>query len=829
LPSYYAGVQIVLLGSAWTRLKNNLLGTNIAWRSSSSSGGRHNVLEFSKQITIRAQDTAGNLLSDGFMYYQPVGANVAGVRAKGITSDITFDLSQQAITTVDGVATSEFVFAWGFTTATANLNSYSYFCTGTTKGAESHVIRSSRYGFDKQSATVSLAGNNDATPTFVHTSLPTTDKVIATAAAITGVTFNFVTKVMNVSAALDPQKIYDAYQYAGNLIANLQYNDDCAIIGERTSYTGWTVNVLSGGSIGSSATFKEFGAALVNISAGGAITIPYQDASGLRVTVTGLDPDAFGITWFLRHRPTGGSTWTNVSGTGNTALILLAEGAYDVQVRAPGYDWESALSLNTAESLSLNAALRYQVSANNTPQYTMAYDAALESIFQYDATAMKVSVANTTAGILQPGFAELYQATQRIQHIPGLVWTWTAPVTANATSQKILIPAGNPISMFLTDASTNTVKITCPIIHADTGQSADDRVRGNPSGYSIILGSPATAESAGLATQIISGLGGAGYTESEASQTALKALIDQVQTLVEQVKARTDLVPDAPAAVGSAMTLTGAYDAAKTAATQTSVDALATATGTPLQASTYTAPPAPATVATAVRTELAAELARVDVAVSTRSTLTPSQIPEGLTAAQVWGHSTRTLTEGAGITAAEVWAHSTRTLTEDVGLTPTQAVQLANIHTWTDALPTLSEIEGSTALAMQATSLAIKAKTDALQNADLSGLATSAQLAPLATAVQVSTLATATQVQALAEAAGTPLQAGDYTAPPAPATVAAAVRTELATELARIDAPTTSRLADAAYTAPDNATALQTKQIAIEIQTRVDAALGAPN
>ena len=71
LPSYYAGVQIVLLGSAWTRLKNNLLGTNISWRSSSSSGGRHNVIEFSKQITSRIQDTAGNLLSDGYMYYQP--------------------------------------------------------------------------------------------------------------------------------------------------------------------------------------------------------------------------------------------------------------------------------------------------------------------------------------------------------------------------------------------------------------------------------------------------------------------------------------------------------------------------------------------------------------------------------------------------------------------------------------------------------------------------------------------------------------------------------------------------------------------------------------
>jgi hypothetical protein len=106
---------------------------------------------------------------------------------------------------------------------------------------------------------------------------------------------------------------------------------------------------------------------------------------------------------------------------------------------------------------------------------------------------------------------------------------------------------------------------------------------------------------------------------------------------------------------------------------------------------------------------------------------------------------------------------------------------------------------------------AIKAKTDTLVNTDTSALATSAQ------------------VTALATATGTPLQASAYTAPPAPATVAAAVRTELAAELGRVDTAVSTRLPATWYTAPDNATALQTKQITIEIQTRVDAALGAPN
>jgi hypothetical protein len=273
LPSYYAGVQIVLLGSAWTRLKNNLLGTNIAWRSSSSSGGRHNVLEFSKQITIRAQDTAGNLLSDGFMYYQPVGTNVAGVRAKGGTVDITFDLSQQAIATVGGAATSEFVFAWGFATATTNLSSYNYFCTGTTRGAETHVIRSSRYGYDKQSATVSLVGNNAATPTYVHVSLPTTDKVIANAAAITGVTFNFSTKTWTnaVGSTRTIQEIYDAYQYQLNQTANLQQPDDCVVTGDLRNWVGWTG--VNNGTITAGAADLQIGAN--TITNNGTITALY--------------------------------------------------------------------------------------------------------------------------------------------------------------------------------------------------------------------------------------------------------------------------------------------------------------------------------------------------------------------------------------------------------------------------------------------------------------------------------------------------------------------------------------------------------------------------
>jgi hypothetical protein len=224
------------------------------------------------------------------MYYQPTGSNVAGVRGKGMTSDITFDLSQKNIPTVAGAATSEFPFAWGFTTATVNLSTYNYFCTGQTKGAETHSIGSSRYGYDKQYITVALSGNNDVTPTYVHTSLPTSDKVIATAAAISGIAFNFSTKVMTISGDLDYQQIYDAYQYALNQTANLFQADNCLTANSTSDYVGWTINVGTGVTISTgSGNFTTLKANTITLTGTALITGVYQDSVGTS-TVLEINP-----------------------------------------------------------------------------------------------------------------------------------------------------------------------------------------------------------------------------------------------------------------------------------------------------------------------------------------------------------------------------------------------------------------------------------------------------------------------------------------------------------------------------------------------------------
>ena len=66
------------------------------------------------------------------------------------------------------------------------------------------------------------------------------------------------------------------------------------------------------------------------------------------------------------------------------------------------------------------------------------------------------------------------------------------------------------------------------------------------------------------------------WATADTSGLATSAALATVDSNVDAIKAKTDNLPASPAAVGSAMTLTSAYDAAKTAATQTSVDDLPT-------------------------------------------------------------------------------------------------------------------------------------------------------------------------------------------------------------------------------------------------------------
>ena len=227
----------------------------------------------------------------------------------------------------------------------------------------------------------------------------------------------------------------------------------------------------------------------------------------------------------------------------------------------------------------------------------------------------------------------------------------------------------------------------------------------------------------------------------------------RLDLLVDAIKAKTDNLPASPAAVGSAMTLTSAYDAAKTAASQTSVNAIPT---NPLLTND-------------------ARLANLDATISSRSTLT---------AAQVWANSTRTLSSFGSLIAdiaAAVWGSAARTLTaisDSAGVT-TLLSRIGAALTITGGKVDVNDKTGFGLTTGERTAIANEVEAQIIDDTDSEKV-----------------------LQAIVDkiAAVNP-SLGDLTL----ATIASAIRAELATELGRIDAAVSTRLATSGYTAPANA------------------------
>lgn len=235
--------------------------------------------------------------------------------------------------------------------------------------------------------------------------------------------------------------------------------------------------------------------------------------------------------------------------------------------------------------------------------------------------------------------------------------------------------------------------------------------------------------------------------------------------------------------------LTSAYDAAKTAASSvdlTSVraaklDNLDAAVTTRLAASDYAVPP----TAAAVRSEMDSnsnKLANLDAAVSTRLATsgytTPPTVSDIATA--VWEATTRTLST-FGTLISDIWAYATRTL---------------------------SAFGFQVATASDSNVTAIKAKTD-----NLPASPAAVGSAMTLTADERAAVATKVEAQIIDETdSNRVLQAiVDKIAAVNPSlddltlgAIASSVRTELTTELARLDAAVSTRLATSGYAAPDN-------------------------
>jgi len=224
-----------------------------------------------------------------------------------------------------------------------------------------------------------------------------------------------------------------------------------------------------------------------------------------------------------------------------------------------------------------------------------------------------------------------------------------------------------------------------------------------------------------------------------------------------------------------------------------------------LSSASYTAPTAAPTAAqnaSAVRTELTTELGRLDVATSSR--LASSAYTAAPTTAQIATAVEGSLlneADGQAVLNAIVGAIGNTNLSE-VSLVAAVRADLERVGGKIDSIPTTA---APTAAANATAVWATASKT--ITGGTVDTLTNSPSVPSAASIASATRTELTTELGRLDAAVSTRLASASYTAPstaPTAAANASAVRTELATELARVDAAVSTRLASSAYTAPAN-------------------------
>lgn len=329
-------------------------------------------------------------------------------------------------------------------------------------------------------------------------------------------------------------------------------------------------------------------------------------------------------------------------------------------------------------------------------------------------------------------------------------------LTELTTGQYKYVPTqgetnGTSVGFLFTATGAVPVNIHCFTIGQDPTQATFD------ANTTKVGGTTQTARDLGASVLLSPGTGtgqldiASGVTKANATQFAGQTITAAAGvTIPSSIASPTNIT----AATGVALSAAGVqaiWDALTSALTTVGsigkriVDNLDAAITSRLASASYTTPPTAAANATAVRSELTTELARIDAAVSSRSTY-------------------------AGA---------------DTAGTTTLLSRIASALTITTGKV---DVNDKTGFSLSAGG--VQAIWDALTSA-LTAVGSIGKLI----------------VDRLDAAISSRLASASYTAPPSAATNASQVRTELTVELARIDAAITTRLASAGYTAPPSAAA----------------------
>ena len=440
----------------------------------------------------------------------------------------------------------------------------------------------------------------------------------------------------------------------------------------------------------------------------------------------------------------------------------------------------------------------------------------------------------------------------------------TLTITGNATGGSALSYGANNVTtgtLTITGIATGgTIASASGVNNASTGTVNLGRAKGtaygpgNTSGLAAAVG----ASNAGLGVIEIQELeyGTFGMSPTSGTGIRLKKLGTNVAVFnyCDTAGAKTLIDATANAAMPAATDVRSGVSYASGAFTGSCAvpAASSVASGVPVDATTGTA----VLTAAAIRTELATELGRIDAAISSRlepsgtlarvtltdtattltnaptvpsvvqirqemdanstklanldttvsSRLAPSgtlatvtnltNAPASVTPSDIWSHATRTLTTSSGPTAVEIRQELDSNSTKLANLDATVSSRLASSAY--SAAPTTAQI----ATAVEG-SLLNESDGQAVLNAIVGAIGNT----------NLSEVSLVAAVRADLERTGGKLDSIPTTAAPSASAVASATRTELSTELSRIDQAISSRLASSSYTAPANSdiSAIKTK------------------
>jgi len=263
-----------------------------------------------------------------------------------------------------------------------------------------------------------------------------------------------------------------------------------------------------------------------------------------------------------------------------------------------------ALSSNTADT-SVAGTIYYSayndiaataiVDANGRVNVGRWLDTAVTNSAGNKPQVDAVTLANATPNNLEAGAAMALVADQVVvlkaaTHTGAVIPTVTTVTTA---------PADMALNSTVAKAADTLNKVTW----TDARAAKIDNLDASVSSRSTLGGTEQTGDSFAIVNSGTNGNAAiktaVGNIPAAPSAASVRAEIDSNSTQLSAIKAKTDNLPASPAAVGSAMTLTSSYDAAKTAAPSS----------TALDKTTWT-------------DARAGKIDNLDAAVTTRSTLT---------------------------------------------------------------------------------------------------------------------------------------------------------------------------------------------------------------